>query len=277
MENLKGLLSQVRACTPLVHFMTNYVTVNDCANVTLACGGSPVMADEISEVGQITALCSALVINIGTANDRTLTAMLHAGRRANELGLPILLDPVGAGASEFRNNAVLELLREINFTAIKGNISEIKFLSHGITSTQGVDAAETDLIREETLREAALFSQKLSLMTGSIIIITGPIDIVADREAAYAIRNGHSMMSKITGTGCMSGAVTACFLGANPERPLAAAVASIGVMGVCGELAYEKLVSLDSGTGTYRTLFIDAMSRLTDEILQDRLQTQRLF
>lgn len=277
MENFKGLLSQVRACTPLVHFMTNYVTVNDCANITLACGGSPVMADEISEVEQITALCSALVINIGTANDRTLTAMLRAGRRANERGLPILLDPVGAGASEFRNNAVLELLREINFTAIKGNISEIKFLSHGIASTQGVDAAETDLIQEETLREAALFSQKLSLMTGSIITITGPIDIVADREAAYAIRNGHSMMSKVTGTGCMSGAVTACFLGANPERPLDAVVASTGAMGLCGELAYEKLLSLDGGTGMYRTLLIDAMSGLTDERLQDRLQTQRLF
>lgn len=160
METFVGLLSRVRSRTPLVHFLTNYVAVNDCANMTLACGGSPVMADQGSEVEQMVALCSALVINIGTANERVLDSMLLAGRRANELGIPVVLDPVGVGASDFRNDAVRELLREVNFSLIKGNISEIFFLAGGMASTRGVDAARADLVREETPGEAAEISSR---------------------------------------------------------------------------------------------------------------------
>lgn len=243
MDFIKGLLSNVRDKTPHVHFLTNYVTVNDCANITLACGGLPIMTDEISEAEQISSLCAAMVINIGTANEGTLSAMLRAGRHANDCGIPIVLDPVGAGASDFRNNAVNQLLREVNFTAIKGNISEIKFLSNGITSTQGVDASTEDLVCEETLNDTFLFSRQLSVMTGSIIIITGPIDIVADSQRGYAVRNGHPMMAQVSGTGCMSGAVAGCFLGAAPNCPLESMVASTAAIGLCGELAFEKKCS----------------------------------
>lgn len=236
MEILGKVFKQIRKKTPIIHFLTNYVTVNDCANITLACGGSPIMADEIKEVEQIAALSSALVLNIGTANERTFASMLCAGKYANRFGIPIVLDPAGAGASRFRDDVVCKLLQEIDFTIIKGNISEIKFLSDGFTSTQGVDAADSDLVNEDNLKEVMVFSKKLSIITGSIIIITGPIDIVADHQTGYAIRNGHPLMPSVTGTGCMSGAVAGCFLGANANQPLEAAVASTVAMGICGEL-----------------------------------------
>ncbi|MDD2970781.1 MAG: hydroxyethylthiazole kinase [Lachnospiraceae bacterium] len=277
MDAIKGLLPNVRSKAPLVHFLTNYVTVNDCANITLACGGSPIMADEKSEVEQISSLCAAVVINIGTVNVRTLSAMLQAGRYANDCGIPIILDPAGAGASDFRNDAVSRLLREVNFTAIKGNISEVKFLSNGIMSTQGVDASTEDLVCEETLYDTLVFSRQLSVMTGSVIMITGPIDIVADSQRGYAIRNGHPMMARVSGTGCMSGAVAGCFLGANPSCALESMVVSTAAMGLCGELAYEKKTMLDAGVSTYRNLMIDAMDKLTEDVLAERAKIQRIF
>lgn len=272
-----GLLANVRTKTPLVHFITNYVTANDCANITLACGGSPIMADEESEVSQITSLCSALVLNIGTLNERTLSSMLRAGRHANDIGIPVVLDPVGAGASDFRNDAVNLLLKEVNFAAIKGNISEIKYLSYGVTSTQGVDASTEDLVDEDSLKDALRFAQKLSIMAGSVIIISGPIDLIADSESGYALRNGHPMMPRVTGTGCMSGAVAGCFFGADPSHPLEAALASTAAMGVCGELAHEKLTAAGGGTSTFRGLLIDAMSTLTDSLLLERARLQQVF
>ncbi len=279
MNITEGLLGQVREKTPLVHFITNLVTMNDCANITLACGGSPIMTDEIAEVDEITSLCSALVLNIGTVNERTLAAMLQAGRHANNLGIPVVLDPVGAGASKFRNNAVNLLLKEVNFTAIKGNISEIKFLSYGITSTQGVDAAAEDLVKEENLLDSLRFAQKLSIMTGSVIAITGPIDIVADNHSGYIIRNGSPMMPLVTGTGCMSAAVAGCFLGAGAAAPLvdplASMVASIACIGICGELAQEQILRQELGTAALRGLIIDMMSRLTDPLVAERIKLQQ--
>lgn len=234
------------------------------------------MADEVSEVEQISSLASAVVINIGTANERTLSSMLRAGRYANDCGIPIILDPAGAGASDFRNNAVTQLLREVNFNVIKGNISEIKFLSDGITSTQGVDASTADLVSENTLKDAFLFSRQLSVMTGAAIIITGPIDIVSDSRSGYAIRNGHPMMTRVTGTGCMSGAAAGCFLGANPKHTLEAMVASTAAMGLCGEIAYEEKILLGAGLSTYRNLIIDAMDKLTEECLMERMKVEQL-
>mgnify|MGYP002474455177 CR=1 FL=1 len=272
-----GLLENIRAKTPLLHFITNYVTVNDCANITLACGGSPIMADEASEVAQITSLCSALVLNIGTVNERTLSSMLRAGRHANTLGIPVVLDPAGAGASDFRNNAVKLLLKEVNFTIVRGNISEIKYLSHGVASTLGVDASAEDRITEDNLKDALRFAQNFSVATGSVIIISGPIDIITDSGSGYVLRNGHPMMSTVTGTGCMSGAVAGCFLGAGSARPLDAAVSATAAMGVCGELACEKLQRVGGGPATFRNLLIDSMSMLTDSVLRDRARLQQVF
>lgn len=276
MEQIKELLTNLRNKAPLVHFITNYVTVNDCANITLACGGSPIMSDEEDEVEQICDHCSALVINIGTANKRTLASMLRAGKHANKMGIPVVLDPAGAGASDFRNNAIHLLLREVDFSVIKGNISEIKFLSDGIMSTQGVDACAADLVNENTIRETIQFSRRLSVMTGAIIVITGPIDIISDDERGYAIRNGNPKMSAVSGTGCMSAAVLGCFLGTTPSSPLAAAVASMAAMGLCGELAFEKMKLLNAGLSSYRSLLIDCMDMLSYEQLQEGIKIEQL-
>lgn len=157
---LKKMLENVRSKTPLIHNITNYVTVNDCANILLACGGSPIMSDDIEEVEEITSICGGLNINIGTLNQHTIPAMFAAGKKANELGHPVVLDPVGAGASALRTNTALELLERIQFTVIRGNISEIKTLASGSGSTKGVDADITDQITEENL-DQAVFLQNL--------------------------------------------------------------------------------------------------------------------
>lgn len=264
---LGELLDNVRRRHPLIHNITNYVTVNDCANVLLACGGSPIMADDIGEVEEITALCGGLNINIGTLNERTIPAMLAAGKKANELGHPAVLDPVGAGASRLRTDTALRLLEQVRFAVIRGNISEIKTLALGGGSTQGVDADVGDAVTEDSLEEAARFAKGFAGQTGAVIAITGAIDIVADGERAFCVFNGHPMMSGVTGTGCQLSAMTAAYVTANPDRPLEAGLAAVCAMGVCGELAYQRLSELD-GNSTYRNYIIDAVYRLDGETLE---------
>ena len=263
------LLDNVRQRHPLIHNITNYVTVNDCANALLACGGSPIMADDIGEAEEITALCGGLNINIGTLNARTIPAMLAAGKKANQLGHPAVLDPVGAGASAMRTDTALRLLEQVRFTVIRGNISEIKTLALGHGDTQGVDANVGDAVTEDSLEEAARFAKGFAKKTGAVITITGAIDIVAGAEKAYCIFNGHPMMSSVTGTGCQLSALTAAYVTANPDRPLEAAAAAVCAMGVCGELAYERLGELD-GNSSYRNYIIDAVYRLDAGTLERR-------
>ncbi|MEA4849101.1 MAG: hydroxyethylthiazole kinase [Clostridiaceae bacterium] len=270
----KKTIENTRAKTPLVHSITNYVTVNDCANILLACGASPIMADDINEVEEITSICNALVINIGTLNERTVQSMIKAGRKANELSHPVVLDPVGAGASSLRTSATFELLKEIKFSVIRGNISEIKTVSMGSGTTKGVDADVSDTVTEENLEDAVAFAKELSLKTRAIIAVTGAIDIVTDGSTAYIIRNGNALMSKITGTGCMLTEIIAAYCAANPEDMAEAAAAAVCAMGLCGERAYEKLVELDGGTSTYRTLIIDYASKIDDEMLQGGMKVE---
>ena len=140
-----NLLNEVRNKKPLVHNITNYVTVNDCANILLAIGASPIMADDIKEAADITKISSALVINIGTLNERTIESMIASGKKANELNIPVIFDPVGAGASEFRNETTKKILEEVKISVLRGNMSEIKFISGLESSTKGVDASESDI------------------------------------------------------------------------------------------------------------------------------------
>ena len=186
----KTEFENVRRTCPLIHNITNYVTVNDCANMVLACGASPIMADDAAEVEDITTICGGLNINIGTLNSRTITSMLLAGKKANQLGHPVVLDPVGAGASRLRTDTAFRLLRDVKFTVIRGNISEIKTLASGAGTTKGVDADVADKVTEENLDSAVAFAKAFAAQTGAVIAITGAIDIVADAEKAYCIRNG---------------------------------------------------------------------------------------
>jgi hydroxyethylthiazole kinase len=261
------ILKNVRENGSFVHSITNYVTANDCANIILACGGSPIMADDILEVEEITSLCNALVINIGTLNERTINSMIIAGKKANELKHPVILDPVGIGASRLRTETVLRLFKEVNFTVIRGNASEIKAIDNGIGNTKGVDADTSDFITEDNLDATVAFAQKLSERMNSVIVITGAIDIVVDRRKVYVIRNGHPMMSKITGTGCMLTALIGAYCGANPEEPADASAAAVCSMGICGELAYKRITENDEGTASLRVHLIDYISKLNKDLL----------
>ena len=289
---INPIFENVRKKSPLIHTITNYVTANDCANMLLACGASPIMADDVEEAVEITSLCHGLTINLGTLNQNKISSMLSAGKRANELGHPVILDPVGIGASKLRAETALRLIKEVSFSVIRANISEMKVLISGIKNeektgnegstkdgktsnegsmeggkTRGVDADISDQITEENLAEAVLFAQAAARKLGAVMAISGAIDIVADQEKAYCIRNGHPMMRLVTGTGCQLSALTAAFAAANPNMPLEAAAAAVCAMGVCGEIGCRRLSEMD-GNASYRNYIIDAMYHLTPERLE---------
>lgn len=265
---ISKMLENVRKICPLIHNITNYVTVNDCANIVIACGASPIMADDKDEVEDITTICGGLNINIGTLNNRTIESMILAGKRANELNHPVVFDPVGAGASKLRTDTACRLLDEVKFTVIRGNISEIKTLCQGKGNTKGVDADVADKVTEDNIDEVVAFAKAFSEKTGAVIAITGAIDIVADSNKAYVIRNGHTMMSSVTGTGCQLSAMTAAYVTANKDHPLEATVASVCAMGYAGEIAYSRLSTMD-GNSTYRNYIIDAIYNMTPEKLKE--------
>ncbi len=257
----------VRAVSPLVHNITNYVTANDCANIVLACGASPIMADDPAEVEEITAVCKGLNLNLGTLSQRVIPSMLLAGKRANALGHPVVLDPVGAGASQLRTNTALRLLEKVRFAVIRGNVSEIRALALGGSTSRGVDADISDQVTEETLEGAVAFAKAFAAKTGAVIAITGAIDIVSDEKSAFCIRNGHAMMSSVTGCGCQLSALTAAFVAASPDSPLEAAAAAVCAMGLAGETAHARLSPAD-GSATYRNYIIDAIYNLTPAQLE---------
>ena len=259
-------LENVRITTPLVHNITNYVTVNDVANILLACGGSPIMADEPEEVEEITSICGGLNINIGTLNKRTIDAMLIAGKKANELDHILLLDPVGVGASTLRSKTAEKLMTLLQFDVIRGNISEIKTLAMGSGTTKGVEADVADVVKEEMLDQTVEFAKVLARQTKSIIVITGHIDLISDGEKCFVVRNGRPEMSRITGTGCqLSGMITA-FLVANPEHKFEATVAAVCTMGLAGEIAWSHMEPGD-GNATYRNKIIDAIYKMDRQTL----------
>lgn len=265
---LKNIIKNVRDKNPLIHNITNYVTVNDCANILLACGASPIMADDINEMEDISSICGGLNINIGTLNIRVTESMLAAGKEANKLGHPVILDPVGIGASKLRNEVVKLLLENIKFTVIRGNISEINALAFGKIGTKGVDAKIEDSVTEENLNVVIEKIKRFSKELGAIIVVTGAIDIVTDGERTYIIRNGEAMMSKVTGTGCMLSALITAFIVANSENRLEGVAGAVCAMGLSGERAKRRLGSFD-GNSTYRNHIIDEIFNMTDEVLEE--------
>lgn len=260
-------LRQVREKAPLVHNITNYVTVNDVANVILASGASPIMADDEMEVEEITSICQALNINIGTLNHRTIQSMILAGKKANELNHPVVLDPVGVGASRLRTSTALNLIKEVRFTVIRGNISEIKTLALGSGVTQGVDANLVDTVTKDNLVASIEFAKEFAKKYQCMVAITGAIDLVSDGTKCYVIYNGKPQMSRITGTGCQLSGLLAGFLAANRENFLEATVAAVCMMGVAGEIAWKNMGDSD-GNSTYRNRIIDAIYKMTEEELE---------
>ncbi len=261
----KNILRALRTQKPIVHCITNSVTINDCANILLAAGASPIMADEAAELEEIEGIANALLLNIGTLNRRTVESMHIAGKAANDRGIPVVLDPVGVGASTLRLEVAKSLLTNIRFAAIRGNSSEIRTLSANTRSSHGVDAAAEDALASEA--EGIALARELAKRLDTVVVISGAIDILANPSgSAYAVRNGDAMMAHVTGTGCMSTALLAACTAVS-EDTLAAALAATCAMGVVGEQAKKRLRALD-GNASYRTYLIDAVFHLSDEILE---------
>lgn len=263
--NIGQALVELRQKKPLIHHITNYVTANDCANAVLAIGASPIMADDIGEVKEITSISSALVINIGTLNSRTIESMIIAGKEANERNIPVIFDPVGAGASRLRNQSTERILSEVKINILRGNMSEISFISGSKAETKGVDVSEADLkIGEQNGR---LVAEKVAKEFGCVTAITGAIDIISDGSQTYFLCNGTEYLAHVTGTGCMSTSLIGAFCGAVND-PLVAATGGILSMGIAGELAYEE--SGGKGNGSFRVSIFDALSKLSPETLMGR-------
>lgn len=226
------------------------------------------MADCPEESEEITTLCNGLLLNTGILNPDKLSAMLKSGKTANQLKRPVLLDPVGAGASKWRTQAIQELLKEIHFDAVRGNLSEIKALFCQGTHSHGVDADNADCITKENFLEMAKLIQTIAVQQNTIIAVTSQIDIIADNAKIYCIQNGCSMMKSVTGSGCQLSALAAAFLTANPDKPLEAVASAVCAMGVCGEIAFSHLTA-EEGNASYRNKIIDAVYHLTPEILDN--------
>ena len=261
------ILANVQRTAPLVHCITNYVTANDCANVLLACGASVIMADDPAESAEITALCRGLTLNLGTLNQQKAAAMLASGRAARQLGLPAVLDPVGAGASALRTDTARRLLQEVSFAVVRGNASEIRALCTEEGISRGVDAAAADAITDGTLAQRLALARAFAREHHTVTAMTGELDLVTDGASAYCIRNGTPLLRRVTGAGCMLSALTTAFVAANPAAPLEAAAAAVCAMGLCGELAAQRMTPPD-GSGSFRTYLIDAISNLTPEQLE---------
>ncbi len=253
-------LSAIKEKKPLVHHITNYVTVNDCANITLAIGASPVMADDEQEVTDMVSYAAALVLNIGTLNSRTVNAMLKAGQKAKNMGIPVIFDPVGVGATNFRSETAKMILRELSPTVIRGNMSEIKILAGQNVVIKGVDsvADSTDGVR---------IARELSEKLRCIVAITGPTDIVCSPDRLCFIDNGHPMLTDVTGTGCMTTSLIGAYCGAGKDYFISTA-AGIMTMGLAGELAYRSLLPAD-GVGTFKQRLFDSVYCLTPEMINE--------
>lgn len=259
---LAEILNIIRENRPMVHCMVNLVTANDCANLVLACGASPIMAEDAEEVEEVTAQCDGLVLNLGTPNPRKIEALLQAGQAANRLGHPVVFDPVGVGSSRLRMRGAMEILKTVKLTVIRGNASEIRTLVTGTMAHRGVD------VDTELASGGESLARELALHTGAVVVLSGDTDIVTDGKKTYRVRNGHPMMRSVTGTGCQMSCLIGACVAANPGEPLEAALAAVCAMGLCGETAHQRLKEQD-GNVSYRNYIIDAVYHLTGEKLEE--------
>ena len=264
MTPLSEMMSEVRGKCPLVHFITNYVTVNDCANMCICCGGSPVMTDAAQDVEPMVNLASALVLNIGTLNERTVESMLLAGKAANRKGVPVILDPVGVGATPYRTETAERILREVKVSVIKGNHGEISVLAGLGGEVRGVDsvAGATDV---------AAAAKALAARTGTVVAATGPVDYVSDGKTVLTLRNGSEYMSTVSGTGCMVSGVVGAYVGAHGVSAESVA-AGISVMNIASEVAVSE--GKVFGPGSFKTKLFDAVYRLEGETADKLLRME---
>lgn len=249
----------LRERRPLVHQITNYVVMNETANVTLALGALPVMAHAREEVEEMVALADALVLNIGTLSPHWVDAMLAAGKAANARGVPVVLDPVGAGATSYRTDAARRILDEVNVSVLRGNQGEVATLVGVEAEVRGVESIEVGGDPADLARAAAR-------NLGVVASVTGRVDHASDGESVLSIANGHELLTTVTGTGCMSSAITGCFLAVKREAPLEAAAEALAAFGVAAENAARDA----RGPGSFHVGLYDALASLDPETLDAR-------
>ena len=262
-EIITELFTRLKEKQPLIHHITNNVTINDCANATLAIGGSPVMATSIKEVADMVKLANALVINFGTIDDSTYEAMIRAGQAANEKGIPVIFDPVGVGATPFRTERAFDYLQKVNVSIVRGNATEVFALIGGKAITRGVDAGEISVDKEELAVKAA---KQLK----AIAVISGELDVISNGEVTVKIANGDIWLTRITGTGCMTASLIGCFAGITDDL-FSAAIAGMSVMSLAGERARAQMKERD-GMGTYLVKLMDEISLMTGEIWKEEVR-----
>jgi hydroxyethylthiazole kinase len=253
-------IETIRKTAPLIHNITNYVVMNNTANALLALGASPVMAHALPEVEDMTAIAGALVINIGTLSDPWIEAMHKAAKKARERQIPIILDPVGVGATIYRTSTAIDLINTAPPSIIRGNASEIMALGKSGKSTKGVDSTEASY---QALDAAHFLVQKFN----TVVCISGETDYIVSEQDTISVKNGHPMMTRVTGLGCTASAICGAFAAVNPDMAGAAAHA-MAVMGIAGEMAAEKA----DGPGTLQIKFIDCLYSLCMEDIEEKLK-----
>lgn len=270
-ENLKNSLENVRENNPLTHCITNSVTINDCANAVLAIGGSPIMAEDEEEMEEVVEIADVLVINIGKLSKEQIKAMNVSAAHATKTNTPIVLDPVGAGISQLRNNTIKYLVENNNITAIRGNISEIKAIANivGLLNTEsaakGVDVSEDDIISRDNLEINGNLVKELAKKLDTIVIASGPLDIISNGETIVVLDNGDEMMPLITGSGCMLTSIVGSCVAVND--PFEGSILASIAMSLAGEKAREQVDENNLGTGSFRTFLIDYLYKTNVESL----------
>ena len=271
LEKSSEIIQKLRDECPLTHCITNYVTINECANAVLAIGGSPAMADTEPEIAEFVQIAGATIVNIGTLFEDQINSMIIAAEETKKTGTPFVLDPVAVGVSELRNNAAVNIIDKSAVSIIRGNISEIKTIANfydvtgETTKAKGVDAADDDIITRNNIADNVELAKNLAKKLNTVIDISGELDIISDGENSYVIDNGDAMMPKITGSGCM----LTCILGAFAAvaNPLEAAIIGSLSLAIAGELAAKTTKENNQGTGSFRAYLIDELSKMDKQTI----------
>jgi hydroxyethylthiazole kinase len=256
-------LRRLREAKPLVHQITNYVVMNETANATLALGALPVMAHAREEVEEMAAIAGAVVLNIGTLSPHWVDAMIAAGKVANECGIPVVLDPVGVGATRYRTETAGRILEEVRVSVLRGNAGEVATLVGVQAEVRGVESIDAG-------GDAAELAARAGRTLGLVAAVTGPADHISDGEHTIVVENGDAMLATITGTGCISSALTGCFLAVNPDRPLDAAAEALVALGVAGEEAARDA----KGPGSFHVNLYDALAALDPATLDGKARVR---
>jgi hydroxyethylthiazole kinase len=259
-----SLLEKVRTLKPVVHHLTNWVTIYDCANIVKVFGGSPVMAHALEEAAEMTQISSAVVLNIGTLTSDLVEAMRLSGRAANLKQTPVILDVCGVGATQFRDRKALELLKEVRIDVIKGNASEIARLAGETIRTKGVDSVKVS-------KDLAFLSQRLAKRYKCSVVVTGKVDYIADESHCLLVQNGHSMMENVVGTGCMAASVIGTFCAVEKDLCFASAAGLAAY-----EIAAQQAVKLSKGPGSFKEKLFDCIFKLDKKAINKMQKVERI-